>query len=423
MENNDIQNEVHNEEIIRTNSNEEVIKRLLEGYCLILEKSGKKEGFLLKALAAYDREVTEPSIEQTIQGANVGFVESIDKNIFLLRQNTRTPKLTVKSYTFGTVTTTDVRIVYVEGLANPEVIKKLEKRLKYFNVDSIRSPGDITDSIEDHTFTPFPQLLLTERPDRASANLKDGKVVLLIDGSPVAIVLPATFMSFFSTPDDYITRWELGSFFRFLRLFSYMNALLLPSLYVAVVSFHYEMIPLELVYSLQTSISYVPFPPVIELLILQLSLELLREASIRLPPSVATTFGIVGAVVVGTAMVEAGIVSFGALIIVSITAVSSFVQPNIEMRSSIRVLGFPLMIYAAIFGFTGIWVGLLTIFIHLSRIRSFGEPYFVPFAPLKVRDFKDTIVRVPSWMRNKTHAFKKVKKSRKWKLDESEEPY
>ncbi|WP_017795562.1 spore germination protein [Oceanobacillus kimchii] len=427
MENNNILNELYSQEISTAKSNKIAINGLLDGYCLLIKKGRNSEGFLLKAAASTDREVSEPTTEKTILGAKVGFVESLDKNIYLLRKTTKSPGFTVKKYTLGSSTTTDVSLIYLDHLVDPEIIKKVEQRIKSITLDSIRSAGDIQDCIEDYSFTPFPQLLLTERPDRASANLKDGRVALIIDGSPTVIIVPATFMTFFQTPDDYITRWWLGSFFRFIRLFGYIIALILPALYIAFVSFHYEVIPLELVYSLQSSLSYVPFRPIIELMIMQLSLELLREASIRLPPSIATTFGIVGGLVVGTAMVEAGIVSYGGLIIVALTSVSSFVQPNIEMSSSIRVLGFPLMLLAATFGFFGIIIGVLFVLIHLSRLTSFGLPYFSPFVPLNLEDFKDTIIRVPSWMmykhsKNSPH-FKQEKRSRKWKQDESEEPY
>lgn len=426
-ENNNILNELYSQEISTAKSNKIAINGLLDGYCLLIKKGRNSEGFLLKASASTDREVSEPIIEKTILGAKVGFVESLDKNIFLLRTVTKSPSFTVKKYTLGSSTTTNVSLIYLDHVADPEIIKKVEQRIKSITLDSIRSAGDIQDCIEDHTITPFPQLLLTERPDRASANLKDGRVALIIDGSPTVIILPATFMTFFQTPDDYITRWWLGSFYRFIRLFSYIIALILPALYIAFVSFHYEVIPLELVYSLQSSLSYVPFHPFIELMIMQLSLELLREASIRLPPSVATTFGIVGGLVVGTAMVEAGIVSYGGLIVVALTSVSSFVQPNLEMSSSIRVLGFPLMLLAATFGFFGIFIGVLFVLIHLSRLTSFGLPYFSPFVPLNMEDFKDTIIRVPSWMMYKhsksSPHYKQEKQSRKWKLDESEEPF
>ncbi|MBT2668511.1 spore germination protein [Bacillus sp. ISL-4] len=427
MEHNDILNELYSKEIKIISNNEEAICGILDGYCLLLKKENYHEGFLLDVTETIGRVVSEPLTEKTLLGAHEGFVESLDKNIYLLRKRVKIPGFTVKKYILGSKVPTDVSLIYVNQLVNPEIIKKVEERLKSISLDFIRSPGDIQDCIEDQTFSPFPQLLDTELPERAASNLKDGRIALVIDGSPKAFILPVIFSVFFQSPDDYSSRWELGSFFRILRLSGYINALILPALYIAIVTYHYEVIPTELVYSFQSSLSFVPFRPIIELMGMQFTFELLREASIRLPTSIASTFGIVGALVVGTAMVEAGFVSYGGLIIVALTAVSSFVQPNIEMSSSIRVLGFPLMIMAGMFGFLGIMLGVLLILIHLSRLTSFGVPYFSPFAPLKVHEFKDTIIRVPVWMKGdhpkSSSRIQKGKMEREWKLNESEDPY
>jgi len=426
-ETNDIVSQLYSQEISSISNTEEAANGLLEGNCLLLKKEKPQEGLLLKVAATTDRDITEPVAEKTVLGAHAGFVESLDKNIYLLRKLVETPGFTVKNYTLGSETTTDVGLIYVDHLANQDIIKKVDQRLKSISLDSIHSVGDIQDCIEDQTYSPFPQILVTERPDRTAANLKDGKVGLVIDGSSSVLIVPATFMVFFQSPDDYVNRWGLGSFLRIVRLFSYIIALVLPAFYIAVVSYHYEFLPLELVYSMQSSLSYVPFKPIIELIALQFSLELLREASVRLPPSVASTFGIVGGLVVGTAMVEAGLVSYAGLIVVAITAVSSFIQPNIEMSNTIRFMGFPLMVLAGIFGFLGIITGLLFILIHLSRLTSFGVPYFSPFAPLNILEFKDTVIRAPVWMRGKypkmSSRYRRRKMSREWKLYESEDTY
>lgn len=427
MENNDILNELYSKDIKIISNNEKAVRGLLDGNCLLIKKEDSQEGFLLDVKASMGREVSEALIEKAMLGAHEGFVESLNKNIYLLRNRVKMPGFTVKKYSLGTKSPTDACLLYVDQLVDPEILNTVEKRLTSISLDFIRSPGDIQDCIEEQTFSPFPQLLDTELPERAACNLKDGKIAIVIDGSPKAYILPATFTIFFQSPDDYASRWELGSFFRLLRLTGYINALILPALYVAIVTFHYEVIPTELVYSFQSTLSFVPVKPIIELLGMQFTFELLREASIRLPASIASTFGIVGALVVGTSMVEAGFVSYGGLIVVALTAVSSFVQPNIEMSSSIRVLGFPLMILAGIFGFLGIMVGVLLILIHLSRLTSFGVPYFSPFAPLNVHELKDTIIRAPVWMKGdrpkSSSRIHKVKMEREWKLNDGEDPY
>lgn len=418
---------VYSEEVTKITSETKAVNGLFDGYCFLAKKENTTEGFLLKVSASLGREVSEILTEKTILGSHEGMVENLDENIGLLRKRIKSSAFTVKNHEIGTKAATRVSLVYLKDIADPDVIKRIEKRLGEINLDFIRSSGDIQDYIEEHTYSPFPQLVVTENPERATANLMDGKIALLVDGSATIFVLPATFTVFFQSPDDYVSRWGLGSFFRVIRLLGYMNALILPALYVAIISFHYEIIPTELVYSFQPSLSYVPFSPIIELIGMQFSFELLREASLRLPPSVAATFGIVGAIVVGTAMVEAGFVSYGGLVVVAMTAVSSFVQPNIEMSSSIRVLGFPLMILAGLFGFIGMIFGLLLILIHLSRLASFGVPYFAPFAPLRVHEFKDTIIRTPIWMgRKKSKNASKPQKKKmkwKWKLHEGEDPY
>ncbi|MGE6717471.1 spore germination protein [Peribacillus frigoritolerans] len=424
---NNISNLVYSQGITSIQSNESAINGLLDGNCLLMEKGNPKEGYLLEVNQTIGRLVNISFSENTVTGPNESFVENVNINISLLRKRVKTPNFTFKKYSLGSETTVDVALIYVDKLVNPDILQKVDERLKSIDLDSIRSSGDIQDFIEDHTFSPFPQILVTERPDRAAANLMDGRVVLVIDGDPSVFVLPATIMMFFHSQDDDNSRWYLGSFFRILRLIGFVNALLLPAIYIAIVSYHLEIIPMELIYSLQSSLSYVPFRPIVELILMQISLELLREASIRLPPVVAQTFGIVGALVVGTAMVEAGLVSYGGLIIVAITAVSSFVQPNIEMSSTIRVLGFPLMLLAAMFGFVGIAFGVFFLLIHLSRLTSFGVPYFTPFAPLNIREFKNTVIRIPKWMQdnhsNNPSPSKRGNRSRKWKSHESEEPY
>lgn len=423
----DILQEVYSEEVKQVNAETEIIDGLLDGFCFLVQKEEATEGFLLKVTASLGREISEILTEKTVVGSYEGFVENLDENIGLLRKRIKSPSFKVKDFEIGEKAPTRLSLAYLENNADSKILKEIEEHLESIELDFLDSPGDIQDYIEGSTYSPFPQLLITENPVRATSNMMDGKIALLVDGSATIFILPATFVVFFQSPDDFISRWWLGSFFRIVRLIGYIFALTLPALYVAIISYHYEIIPTDLVYSFQPSLSYVPFSPIIELIAMQFAFEFLREASLRLPPSVAATFGIVGAIVVGTAMVEAGFVSYGGLIVVAMTAVASFVQPNFEMSSTIRILGLPLMILAGIFGVMGIVFGLLLILIHLTRLTSFGVPYFTPFAPLKIHDFKDTIIRTPIWMRkqqSKTSPQHRKKKTKwEWKLHEGEDPY
>jgi spore germination protein KA len=233
-----------------------------------------------------------------------------------------------------------------------------------------------------------------------SSNLMDGRIAILSDGSPTALVLPITFFAFYQTPDDYNSRWILGSFFRLIRLLSFLIAVSFPAIYISIVSFHYEILPVELVFNIKGSLEYVPFPPLIEAMVMQTTLELLREASIRLPSPIAQTIGVVGGLVIGTAVVEANLVSNTMIVIIAITAIASFVVPLSEMGTSVRLLGFPLMLAASFIGLIGIVFILMIVLIHLCKLESFGSPYFSPFAPFRFKDLKDTFIRVPMWKMN-----------------------
>lgn len=424
----DLEGELFKEEIKRSLWLNEGVMGLLKGNCLLMEEN-RKVGFLLNVSASHIRDIAEPFSERIVNGSHEGFVEALDRNIYMLRKKIESPEFTVKKYTLGSKTNTQIAIIYLQDFTPEELVQKIDQRLKSISMDSIQAPGFIQDCIEDSTYSPFPQLLNTERPDRTAANLMEGRVAMVMEGSPSVFIFPVTISAFFQSPEDYNNRWYLGSFFRTLRLISFILTLILPAFYIAVVSFHLEIIPIELVYSLQSSLSYVPFPPIIEASIMQIFLELLREASIRLPQPIAQTIGIVGGLVIGTAMVEAGLVSNAMIIVVALTAVSSFALPNIEISNTTRILGFPLMVLAAAFGFVGIVVGLLILFIHLTQLHSFGVPYFAPFAPLRLKELKDTIIRVPIWLLKKrpkdsqVTGLKKEKHSREWKQFESEDSY
>jgi spore germination protein KA len=423
MERDNFPHGIYTEQVQSLSTTKEAVQRILEGCAIVLENEQANEGYSVGVRASASREVTELVNEKTIFGSHEGFVEDIQENITLIRKRIASPIVAVKDYELGSEAKTTVTMVYIKGIADSNIVRRVEERIQSIDVDYIRSPGDVQGLIEDDVFSPFPQLLVTEDPERTAANLKDEKIALLVQGSPTVFILPATFTMFFQSPDDYMSRWHLGTIYRMIRYFGYTVALILPALYIAIVSFHYEVIPTELVYSFQQSLSYVPFRPILELIGMQIAFEFLREASLRLPPPVAATFGIVGAIVVGTAMVEAGFVSYGGLVIVAITAVGSFVQPNIEMSNSIRILGFPLMILAGVFGLPGIVVGLCFITIHLTRLTTFGTPYFVPFAPLRIKEFKDSVFRFPATFRKQVNRSSKNKRIRGWKAVERKDPY
>ncbi|WHF26657.1 spore germination protein [Bacillus altitudinis] len=344
------------------------------------------------------RAISEPSSESTITGAHDGFVENIDTNIYLLRSHLNDRKLALQYHKIGTKSETRVATVHISDIANLDHVKEINRRISSIKIDTLLSPGSIGEAIEENSFSMFPQLIDTERPDKVKSALLEGRIVVLIDGSPMALILPVTIFSFFQSPDDYNSRWIPATMIRLLRYFSCLLAVILPSFYIAVIAFHYEVIPDELSITMKNSIVGIPFPPLIEAIIMETTMELIREAGIRLPKPIGQTIGIVGGLVIGDAVVNAGLISNALIIVVAITAVSSFVLPSFEMTLTIRMLRFPLMFFASMFGFIGISFGIAIILMDMCRLESLGVSYLSPITPFNWQDLKDTVIRLPMWL-------------------------
>ncbi|MBO1579875.1 spore germination protein GerKA [Bacillus sp. XF8] len=379
------------------------IQLLLQGKSLYFHE--KAQSFcIFETALSLKRDIKEPDNEGIVRGPHTGFVEDLATNLTSIRKLIKNPNLVVKYFTLGEEMNTKVAIVYMQDLANDELVTEVKRRLQTIKTDSLMPPGYIQEFIEDTSFSPFPQQLNTERPDRTVANLMEGRVAILADGDPTALIVPVTLFAFYQSPDDYNNRWIVGSFIRLLRIVSFLIAFLLPAFYIATVAFHPDVLPLELVYTIKSSLELVPFPPIIEALLLELIFELLREAGIRLPSRVGQTIGIVGGLVIGDAIVKAGLVSYTMTIVVALTAISSFLVPSNDMSSAVRILRFPLMILAALFGYVGISFGLIITFVHLCQLHSFHTPYLSPIAPMRIKDMKDAFVRLPIWsFRNRPH--------------------
>ncbi|MFB7140698.1 spore germination protein [Gottfriedia sp. NPDC056225] len=381
---------------ITTTTDFNEIRTALSSGNTILITDGSKEAFIVDTVSFEVRSSDEPDNEKIITGSHDGFVESLSKNINYLRNRIRSSDFKIEMVQVGEPGT-NVAILYIDNIVNKDILNNVKNRINSIYLKNTLTPGKLEEFIEDKSYSPFPQLLETERPDRVVSNLNDGKIAVIVEGSPTVSVMPATFFMFFQTPDDYNGRVLIGTFLRLIRLFSFFICICLPAIYIAIVSFSYEILPYELVTTIKNSIEYVPFHPFVEAILMQLTLELLREASIRLPSPIAQTIGIVGGLVIGTAIVEANLVSNTMTVVLAITAVASFVVPVHEMSFSLRILSFPMMIVASLYGIVGIIFGLMLIFIHLVKLESFGSPYFSPLAPIRLKDLKDTIIRVPFW--------------------------
>lgn len=372
------------------------IQGLIDGGCLYFLE-GMSEFYVLSTPAYHQRSITAPQNEAVIRGPHNGFIEDMTVNLYLIRKQIATPNLAVHYFTLGKSAPKQVALVYMKNLANPELVKKVESRLKKISLDAVLSSGYIQELTEDNSYSIFPQHINTERPDHTSYYLLNGYVAILLDGDPTALIVPASFFTFFKTPDDYSNRWMIASFVRFVRLIGFITAFQLPAIYIATVSFHSNVLPLQLFFTIQGSLTRVPFPPLVEAMLLELIFELLREAGLRLPNRVGQTIGIVGGLVIGDAIVKAGMVSYTMIIVVALTAISSFLIPSNEMGSAIRFMRFPLMIAASLFGYIGITFGLALIFIHLCKLESFGQPYLRPLSPINLQELKDTFLRLPIW--------------------------
>ena len=370
---------------------------MMNGDVLLL-LDGCQQGFIIDAKGFPHRSIGTSQNEMVLRGPQEAFTETLRVNTALIRRRLRTDQLKLEEKTLGRYTKTQVAVVYLDGVANNNIIAELHRRLDNLkNVDSILDSSCIEQYIEDSPFSVFPQIQYTERPDKVAASLLEGRIALVVDGSPEVLLLPLMFVQLLQSPEDYYNRVVSGTFMRWIRYMGVLIATTFPSLYVAITSFHPEMLPLNLFLSISSAREGVPFPAFVEALIMELAFELLREASIRLPGAIGNTIGIVGALVIGDAAVSAHLVAPQMVIVVAITAIGSFTVPSMEASYPIRLLRFPLMLLAATFGLYGVMFGWLIILMHLLHLRSFGFPYLEPLAPLKLNELRDVLVRAPRW--------------------------
>lgn len=333
--------------------------------------------------------ITEADSEKVIRGSNEGFCDSVKQNAALIRKRVRSPKVKVRQVKAGVRSNTNVYLVYVEDLARPELVREMEKRLGSFKIDGVLDSGVIEQLTEKKWYSPFPQFQTTQRPDRAAMSILEGRVVVLSENSPVALILPTDYNSFIRTSDDYYNRFEIATFGRILRYLASFFSMTLPGFYLAVTNFHTQILPTTLLFAFAKARQGVPFPAVVEVLLMELSFELLREAGVRLPGAMGNTIGIVGGLIIGQAAVEANLVSPIVVIVVAFTALCSFAIPNEEFATAFRILKFFFIAVCAWIGYFGMLSGLLAVLTHLSQLKSFGIPYLMPFVGADLNNYED----------------------------------
>ena len=373
---------------------DEAIDGCLSGSTILLI-NGSNKALVIITAGWETRGVEEPKTETVVRGPREGFTESLLTNTTLLRRKLKNPNLSLETMSIGKQTKTKVCIAYLKGIANPQLIEEIQRRLKRINTDAILESGYIEQFIEDAPFSIFTQVGNSEKPDSVAAKLLEGRAAILVDGTPFVLSVPMLFIEGFQSAEDYYSRPYFSSLTRILRFLAFTISILGPATYVALTTFHQELIPTPLLLSMASAQEGVPLPAVGEALIMGIIFEILREAGIRLPRPVGQAISIVGALVIGESAVSAGLIAAPMVILVALTAVSSFVVPvHVDSATILRLI---FTVLAGFMGGIGIMIGLVGVFIHLSSLRSFGTPYLSPLAPLSVGDLKDTFIRVPMW--------------------------
>ncbi|NRD77740.1 spore germination protein [Bacillus sp. BRMEA1] len=387
-------------EVKKVSSLDDCISEVLSGSAALLI-DGYEEVLILGAQGGESRAIQEPISEEVVRGPRDGFNENLRTNTVLIRRRIKDPNLTIINYTVGSRSQTNLALIYIKGLTNQDLVEEVKRRIEQIDIDEVPESGYIEQLIEDNYLSPFPQIQNTERPDRVASALMEGQFALLLDGTPFALIAPVTFSMLMTSPEDYYQRWLPASLLRIMRYGSAFMALFLPSLYIALISYNHGLIPTKLVMSIIGSREDVPFPGIVEGLIMEVTLEILREAGLRLPKQIGQTVGIVGGLVIGQAAVEAGIVSPIMVIVVALTAISSFTFPQYGVGIAIRILRFGMMLVASVFGLYGIIMFYILIMAHLVKLKSFGVNYLSPFVPYRMKDWKDSIIRIPLKMMNR----------------------
>lgn len=372
----------------------EAVQAMMDGTVLI-HVEGHNQIVLATIPTTESRQISASENESQVIGALAAFTESLSTNVSLVRRYIKNPNLCSETLQVGNQSNSSIALLYIKGVASDEMVNTLRQRISDLKTDSVLDSSILAQLIEDNSLSLFPQTLLTERPDKISSELLNGKLAVFVDGSPLGLACPYSFLEFFQSQEDQNLRWQIASFVRMLRFGAVVLSVFFTPLYVAALTYHYEVIPQTLLVPLSESRALVPFPPLFEALLIELIIELLREAGVRLPAKVGQTIGIVGGIVIGTAAVQAGFTSNILIIIVALAALASFTTPSYMMGNVIRIIRFPLILLAGVWGFYGIMLGFCFILIHLLRQSSLGSPYTTPFYPPRRIDLRDSLVRFP----------------------------
>ncbi|HYE09832.1 MAG TPA: spore germination protein [Patescibacteria group bacterium] len=402
--------------VYQKNKLEDIIEDILSGRTALFVKEFNR-AIIVDTVDFVERAVTEPESEKTVTGPREGFTENISTNIVLLRRKLKTSNLKLRFRELGTATRTKICICFIDNIVDKKLVEEIDRRLSKIKLDGILDVGYIQEMIKDTPITPFKTVGDTERPDVLAGKLLEGRVAIFCDGTPIAITVPFIFIEYFNVNEDYYNSFYFATFNRIIRWFSFFLASSVPAIYIALITFHQEMIPTQLLLSISSSRQNVPFPTIVEAVLMLFIFELLRETSVRIPTVIGQTISIVGALVIGQAAVEAKLVSAPMIIVAALTGITSYAIP--KMQGELILTRFIFLLAASFIGLYGYLFGVIGMFIHLASLRSFGIPYMANIASFKSADAKDVVIRAP-WSKMKTRPKLVVQQNNQRIADETE---
>lgn len=382
----------------------QAVNTILTGNTLLVV-DGYKEGVRISTRGRKYREIHEPTTEGTLTGPKEGFTESIATNTVLIRDRIITSKLKVEKYVVGRVSKTNLNLMYIEGIVNPELVENIRSKIQNIDIDGVLGSQYIEELIVDNPKTIFPLINRSERPDKIAADLLEGRIAILVEGTPFVLIAPGVFVQFMQTSEDYYQNYFFASFMRMVRYILLIISFISPGVYLAAITFHQELLPTDLAYSIASARKGVPFPAFLEILLMALMFEAFREAGVRLPKQIGQSVSIVGALIIGESAVAAKLVSPATVIIIAVTGVSSFTIPSHDFSQCIRMLVFPIILLGGSLGLYGVMLGSVVILIHLASLDSFGVPYLASFAPFSLKDMKDAMIRTSRRNMNERPSF------------------
>jgi spore germination protein KA len=376
------------------------IGSIIEGE-LVLFINGLNRGLTIDIKKPPSRAVEQPVTESVIRGPREGFTEAFAINITLVRKKIKSPNLKMEVFKLGKQTNTNVAVLYMANIANMKIVDEVKNRLKRIDIDSLLAASYIEEYIEDNPFSLFPTIFRTEKPDVASGKLLEGRVIIFVDSVPIALSVPCIFGEYFMAPDDYYLRFYVSTMTRWIRFLAFSMSLALPGAYVALVSFHSELLPTALMISVMRGRANIPFPPMFEALFMLTTYIILQEADVRMPKTMGQSVSVVGGLVLGQAAINAGIVSAHMIIIITFSAVAALAVPTAELQMPLSYTRVLLLILGGFGGMVGVTCGLIAMIMHLLSLRSFGVPFLAPVGPMKPSELRDILIRSPLWSMKK----------------------